>query len=249
MSRSSVELGRLCFFAYENGKVMVKIFAIIFIFICCFISCKNKSSINVDSEKPNWEAILLQQNEMNKPIIKRGNVTEEIKVPITEEEVYGFVLTNDDVLKYLNEDVFFGLNTDPSYYIDNEDYLINYEHFEEEPELGIMQDTDLMTATNDYIEIEFANNMLINVTIKKKTGQHFLGMFIGEDVNDIITILGDDYWHQDNAYIYHGLNRIKEIHHSLQIITAHSTSNIIDQLSFGINGILSNGLLPKNNTQ
>jgi hypothetical protein len=227
---------------------MVKTSAIIFIFICCFISCKKESAINVDSEKHNWEAILLQQNEVNKPIIKRGNVTEEIKVPITEEEVYGFVLTNDDILKYLNEDIFFGLNTDPNYYIDNEDYSIDYEHFEEEPELGIMQDTDLMTAANDYIEIGFANNMLIDVTIKKKTGQHFLGMFIGEDVNDVITILGDDYWHQDRAYIYHGLNRIEEIHHSLQIITAHSTSDIIDQLSFGVNGILSNGLLPKNNT-
>ncbi|QQO07837.1 hypothetical protein [Breznakiella homolactica] len=222
----------------------MKTFTFLVLITFFLFSCENKAVNISNSEKPARDIQLLEPSEGIKPIVSRGNLTEEKKTP-TEEEVYGFALTNDDLLKYVNEDIFFGIHSDPNYYINNDDYAIEYKHLPEDPGSGIMQDTDLIIARNDYMDIEFANNVLINVTIKKKTGLHFFGRFIGEDIHDVINILGDNYWHQDRAYIYHGLNRTEKKHHSLQIITVTSKSNKIYQLNFGINGILSNGLLPK----
>jgi len=228
------------------------------LFIITLLSCSNKNS-KIQTEISPYEETEESYNEIInnektniETIIKEERIITEEYNDMAEhmgenytEEANELILTNDDILGYINENIFYGINNNLDYYINNKNYTIEYNYLEKEPEHGIVQDTEIVIVKDNYMDIVFANNMLISVTIYKNTNMHFLGRYIGEDLDVLRNILGKENWHQDKGYVYYRLNPTNEYSHNIQIITVSSYSTIIYQINFGISNILSSGLLPK----
>jgi hypothetical protein len=183
-----------------------------------------------------------ENNDISKTSIEHNdNITEVGKNEA--QEIFLF-LDDEEIKKIINENIFYGINTDPNYYMNNNKYTVEYDFDEEDPEMGIAQDTNFIFAYNNYITISFANNMLTKVYITKKTDIHFLGKYIGENINLLDEIFGNVYkWQQGRAQFYSIKNN--DIPHVVQVIKENKDSEIIHSIDIGVSGILSSGKLPK----
>ena len=211
---------------------MKYIFIIVTIFF--LISC-NKESTNKKNEN----------NVVNVSSIENSDsTTNMIDANVKEEEKAFSFLKDEEIKKIISENVFYGINTEPDYYINNNEYTVEYNFEEEDSYMGIAQDTYSIWVYNDYIRIAFANRMLISVYITKKTDIHFLGKYIGENINEVDELFGDVYrWQQDRSHSYSIINN--DIAHFVQLLTINKDSEIINGIEVGVSGILSSGRLPK----
>ena len=207
-------------------KYIFTIFVILFLF-SCNKERENKEAKNIDVK--------------NIPI-DSSSVTNEIDNS-DKEVTYNF-LDVEEIKKIISENIFYGINTDPNYYINNNKYTVEYDFDKEDSERGIAQDTNYMWAYNDYITISFANNVLMGVHIIKKTDMHFLGKYIGENINEIDGVFGNVYkWQLNRSQSYSIKNN--DVYYAVQVIRMNSDSDIIHSIDIGITGILSSGKLPK----
>ncbi|MDR0322059.1 MAG: hypothetical protein LBI28_11195 [Treponema sp.] len=122
-----------------------------------------------------------------------------------DRSAYEEIIFSGDVetRKHISENIFYGINPDINYYINNSEYYVDESFREAIPELGIQH---YFTAYKDGIIIEFANNIIEAVYIYKNTNEHILGKYIGKNIDEIKNILGKADWNYRNLYLYFNIN-------------------------------------------
>lgn len=163
----------------------------------------------------------------------------------TDEEKVFVSLSDEEIRKMIYENIFYGINRDPNFYINNKKYTIEYDFDKEDLDGGIAQDTNYMWIDNDCMRISFANNMLISVEIIKKTDMYFLGKFIGENISEIDKIFEEEVmkWQHERTIAYEIKNN--KINYGVDVTILDKYNEKIQNIRIGITGILSNGMLPK----
>jgi hypothetical protein len=152
----------------------------------------------------------------------------------------GVILSSNDAetRKYINENIFYGINLDQNYYIQNNEYIVE-EYFQESiPAFGVNHDIHGFMAKNDDLIVSFANNILENVYINNKTNKHFLGNYIGKNINEINSIIGKEDWNYNNIYVYYNLNGNNNY---IKIVTLGNNGENISYIEIGAD----NGLIKK----
>jgi hypothetical protein len=121
------------------------------------------------------------------------------------------ILSNEAEAKIkLNENIFYGINSDPNFYISNNEYTV-IEHFQEAiPAFGLYKSFYSLDVSNDDFFISIKNNALETVFICNKTNEHPLGEYIGRNINEVKSILGKEDWSYNssynNEYLYFDIN-------------------------------------------
>ncbi|MDR0322058.1 MAG: hypothetical protein LBI28_11190 [Treponema sp.] len=136
-----------------------------------------------------------------------------------DRSAYEEIIFSGDVetRKHISENIFYGINPDPNYYIDNDEYNVTERNIWEAPEFDRNQNPYYyFTAFNDDITIEFVNNILETVGIWNNTNEYILGKYIGKNIEEINNILGKANYNYGNFYLYSNFN---ENNGCIEIIT------------------------------
>jgi hypothetical protein len=143
-----------------------------------------------------------------------------------------------EIKKQITENIFYGINSDPIFYIINKEYIVK-EYFQEAipiPAFGIYQSFYSLTARNDALTISFKNNVLETVDIYNNTNEHPLGEYIGRNINEVKNILGEEdrIRNINDSYSEHLYFVINDNNDYIRIVTYDVNDENIISIQIGV---------------